>query len=150
MSSHRHSSSSKQAVTVTGILTLVLVTAVLTFVAISLNSHQAVSPAQATSGVPFNLPQFHLLAGSPPTALTGLAGRMLFPYSVIPGGVDSPQELGNAMGNDSTVALHYAGFNEAGAHVVSQTKTFMPMFLTGLARKSSGPRGQSPYTRARR
>jgi len=122
MSKHRTSSRRKRSVTVTGTLTLVLVTAVLTFVAVSLSSHQAASPLQATSSVSFNIPQFHLMAGSPSTGLTRRAGRMLFPYSVVPGGVESPQELGNAMGNDSTVALHYAGFNEAGAQVVSLDK----------------------------
>jgi hypothetical protein len=46
-------------------------------------------------------------------------GRRLYSYSVIPGGVESAQELKTAAGNDSVVAAHYAGFNIENARVVS-------------------------------
>jgi hypothetical protein len=42
-----------------------------------------------------------------------MAGRRLYPYSVIPGGVRSAQELRNAIDYDPVVAAHYAGFNVA-------------------------------------
>lgn len=48
--------------------------------------------------------------------LTG--SRPLFPYSVIPGGVQSAQELRNALEHDPIAAVHYAGFNVSQTHVV--------------------------------
>jgi hypothetical protein len=42
----------------------------------------------------------------------------LFPYSVIPGGVRSAEELKNAIAQDPTVAEHYAGFDLAKTHAV--------------------------------
>jgi PEP-CTERM motif len=47
-----------------------------------------------------------------------LTGRHLFPYSVIPGGVQSDQELRNAVASDPVVAAHYAGFDVAKARIV--------------------------------
>lgn len=47
-----------------------------------------------------------------------LTGQRLFPYSVIPGGVESNQELRNAIANDPVVAAHYAGFDVAKARIV--------------------------------
>jgi hypothetical protein len=40
----------------------------------------------------------------------------LFPYSVIPGGVRSAGELGNAIAQDPVVAEHYAGFDLSKTH----------------------------------
>lgn len=45
-------------------------------------------------------------------------GHPYFPYSVIPGGAHSQQELENALENDSIVASHYADFLARAAHVV--------------------------------
>lgn len=42
---------------------------------------------------------------------TFFAARPLFHYSIIPGGVQSPEELRNAITHDPVVAKHYAGFN---------------------------------------
>lgn len=44
-------------------------------------------------------------------------GRHLYPYSVIPGGVMSVQELRNAIQYDPVVAAHYAGFDVARARI---------------------------------
>jgi hypothetical protein len=44
--------------------------------------------------------------------------RPMYPYSVIPGGVESAQELKNAVLRDSVVAGHYADFDFAKARVV--------------------------------
>ncbi len=49
-------------------------------------------------------------------AATG--SRTLFPYSVIPGGVESAEELRNALGHDPIAAAHYAGFDVSQTHVV--------------------------------
>jgi hypothetical protein len=46
-----------------------------------------------------------------------MGGRHLYPYSVIPGGVKSVQELRNAIHYDSVVAAHYAGFDVARARI---------------------------------
>lgn len=48
--------------------------------------------------------------------LTGTRTR--FPYSVIPGGVESAEELRNALEHDPIAAAHYAGFNVSETHVV--------------------------------
>jgi hypothetical protein len=44
--------------------------------------------------------------------------RVVYPYSVVPGGVESPDDLEKASVEDSVVAQHYAGFNYKRAHVV--------------------------------
>jgi hypothetical protein len=46
-----------------------------------------------------------------------MAGRHLYPYSVIPGGVESVQELRNAIAHDPVVTAHYAGFDVARARI---------------------------------
>lgn len=43
--------------------------------------------------------------------------RTVFPYSVIPGGVHSVEELRSAIGADAVVADHYKGFDLSKAHV---------------------------------
>lgn len=44
--------------------------------------------------------------------------RPLYPYSVIPGGIQSADELRKAVVDDPVVAAHYAGFDFDHAHVV--------------------------------
>lgn len=44
--------------------------------------------------------------------------RIVYPYSVVPGGVSSPEELREAASHDATVAAHYSGFNYSRARVV--------------------------------
>ncbi len=56
---------------------------------------------------------------SPQTAFDTLdASRPLYPYSVIPGGIESSAELRNAIAHDPVVADHYAKFDLASAQVV--------------------------------
>jgi PEP-CTERM motif len=47
-----------------------------------------------------------------------LAERPLFPYSVIPGGVEDAEELKNAIQHDPVVANHYSDFDLAQAHII--------------------------------
>jgi len=47
-----------------------------------------------------------------------VAQRPLYPYSVIPGGVETARELKNAVERDPVVAGHYAGFNLTKARVI--------------------------------
>jgi hypothetical protein len=53
-----------------------------------------------------------------PVPVLAKTDRVLYPYSVIPGGVSSSAELRNAVGHDETVAQHYADFNVGNARVV--------------------------------
>lgn len=46
-----------------------------------------------------------------------LPARIVYPYSVIPGGVASPEELAEAMRKDPVVLRHYAGFDPRRARV---------------------------------
>ncbi|HEX4001418.1 MAG TPA: PEP-CTERM sorting domain-containing protein [Candidatus Acidoferrales bacterium] len=47
-----------------------------------------------------------------------LSSRPLYPYSVIPGGVDSEQELKSAILHDPVVAYHYSDFDVAKTRVI--------------------------------
>jgi hypothetical protein len=49
-------------------------------------------------------------------------GRLVFPYSVVPGGVSSSAELQEIAAHDPVVAEHYAGFDYKRARVVEVTE----------------------------
>jgi hypothetical protein len=51
------------------------------------------------------------------------ASRAFYPYSVIPGGAQTPGELRNAVANDSVVRSHYADFVVANTHLERLEKT---------------------------
>jgi hypothetical protein len=53
-----------------------------------------------------------------PVSTADEPGRVVFPYSVIPGGVFDRDELADAVRRDPVVAKHYANFNVDDAHVV--------------------------------
>lgn len=54
-----------------------------------------------------------------PVSRSGLAfTRPVYPYSVIPGGVESPEELKQAMARDPVVAAHFREFNLAAVRIV--------------------------------
>ncbi len=59
-----------------------------------------------------------LLAGSGWSAPATDAGRPVYPYSVVPGGVRTPQDLHEASDRDRVVARHFAGFDFQKAKVV--------------------------------
>jgi len=44
--------------------------------------------------------------------------QVVYPYSVVPGGVQSPQALQSAASRDTVVARHYSGFNYKRAQVI--------------------------------
>ena len=46
------------------------------------------------------------------------AGRAVFPYSVIPGGIHSARELADTVEHDALVAKHYGDFHLGTAHVI--------------------------------
>lgn len=50
------------------------------------------------------------------------SGRAVFPYSVVPGGVRSPQELADAVQHDAVVAEHYGNFRVRSVHAIRLKK----------------------------
>lgn len=55
--------------------------------------------------------------------------RLVYPYSIVPGGVSSAEELRQAAAHDSVVAGHYAGFNYRHAHLV-EVKQAQKVYLS--------------------
>jgi hypothetical protein len=55
--------------------------------------------------------------------------RDVYPYSVVPGGVESPEELQQAAAHDRVVAQHYAGFDFKRARVI-ELKQSQLMYLS--------------------
>ncbi len=63
------------------------------------------------------------------TVLQIPARRAVYPYSVVPGGVRSPEELAEAAAHDKVVAAHYAGFDFKRARVI-ELKQAQLMYLS--------------------
>ncbi len=82
--------------------------------------HQQILLSRVRAAIPVAAPPTRALADAAPDLAAGrkLDGRPLYPYSVIPGGVVSAQELKTAVLHDPVVAAHYADFNLEQAHVV--------------------------------
>jgi len=59
-----------------------------------------------------------VLAGPQAGAILARNRRLVYPYSVVPGGVSSADELREVAAHDATVAEHYAGFDYKVARVV--------------------------------
>jgi hypothetical protein len=59
-----------------------------------------------------------VLAGPHAAAIQARNRRLVYPYSVIPGGVSSGDELREIAAHDATVAAHYAGFDYGRARVI--------------------------------
>jgi hypothetical protein len=60
-----------------------------------------------------------------PPAQSPANSRTLYPFSVVPGGVEDAAELQNAIAHDPVVAGHYAGFNVAKLRRVRATKDML-------------------------
>jgi PEP-CTERM motif len=69
------------------------------------------------------------LAGRVAPAPPVRRGRLVYPYSVIPGGVRDGNELREAIQRDRAAARHYAGFDFQKAHIV-QLKSPKLVFLS--------------------
>jgi hypothetical protein len=50
------------------------------------------------------------------------SGRAVFPYSVVPGGIRSAQDLADAAKNDAVVAEHYGNFRVRSVHAIRLKK----------------------------
>jgi hypothetical protein len=74
------------------------------------------------------LPNFSLTEHSPEKI-----DRVFYPYSVIPGGVRSSDELQRALKYDQTAATHYRGFNALRAQVIQldQARDFYVSYRVG-------------------
>ena len=69
-------------------------------------------PSQTTEN---SAPYILKVSGSP---ISKMLSRPVYPYSVIPGGVETVKELRKAISNDLTVSQHYAGFRLAKARII--------------------------------
>jgi hypothetical protein len=61
---------------------------------------------------------FQFADGQPSNGIQPRNRRLVYPYSVIPGGVRSGDELREIVRHDPVVAEHYSGFDFSHAHVV--------------------------------
>ena len=75
--------------------------------------HRSISLDNAPAG-----PSLTILAGLPRPEIRARNERLVYPYSVIPGGVRSAAELRDHTAHDPVVAKHYAGFDFARARVI--------------------------------
>jgi len=98
------------------VVILVLPCMLLWFFLASMHRQQQ-HPASASSDA--TAPKHSLALDSPASQdRLGLLSRPLFPYSVVPGGVENEAELRQAITNDPLIASHYQGFNLAKARVM--------------------------------
>jgi hypothetical protein len=88
----------------------------------SIHRHQAATKVLHEQSAPLHTAVFN---GIPAQSGAGVASRPLYPYSIIPGGVLSREELKNAIAHDSLVAQHYADFNASAARVEKLDKDQM-------------------------
>jgi len=119
MANHRNSGSLKHKIGISAALTVIVISILLSFAALAPNSHRRGPPAESTSIIESHLPPAFPLVVSDSDPHISFARRPLFPFSVVPGGVESARELSNAIVNDPVVAKHYVGFNAGTARVVT-------------------------------
>jgi hypothetical protein len=70
-----------------------------------------------------------LIESQPAPKIQARSRRLVYPYSIVPGGVSSADELRQAAAHDSVIASHYAGFNYRRAHLV-QVKQAQRVYLS--------------------
>ena len=92
------------------LVALVPVLLALPFVGRNIERHRASQKALASRSTPAR--------GFGYESAVRLSTRPLYPYSVIPGGVESEQELKSAILHDPVVANHYSDFDVAKAHLI--------------------------------
>jgi hypothetical protein len=88
-----------------------------------LQRYHAAAPLQSisssSSGASASADPLLASKGILPAAVHGeRSGRVVYPYSVIPGGIQSIQELKNAIAKDPVVSEHYATFRLADARII--------------------------------
>jgi hypothetical protein len=60
----------------------------------------------------------YLVESQPGSKMQTRNRRLVYPYSIVPGGVSSPEELRQAVSHDPVVASHYSGFNYRRARLI--------------------------------
>jgi hypothetical protein len=60
-----------------------------------------------------------LLAAESVSATASMRPRVVYPYSVVPGGVESPEDLREISEHDRVVGQHYAGFDFQNAKIIA-------------------------------
>jgi hypothetical protein len=71
-----------------------------------------------TNRRPANLPSLSTLSTLQPATIQARNRRLVYPYSIVPGGVRSADELESAAAHDRVVAEHYNGFDYKHARLV--------------------------------
>jgi hypothetical protein len=71
---------------------------------------------------PTRLPSLSELSTLQPATIQPRNRRLVYPYSVVPGGVRSAGELQSAAAHDPVVAEHYNGFDYKRAHLVEVSR----------------------------
>lgn len=71
----------------------------------------------------------YILESQHPPKIQPRSRRLVYPYSIVPGGVASADELREASAHDSVVASHYSGFNYRRAHLV-EVKQAQKVYLS--------------------
>lgn len=66
----------------------------------------------------FKAPSLSFLGALQPGRIQSRNRRVVYPYSVVPGGVRSAEELHAAADDDPLVAAHYSGFDYQHAHII--------------------------------
>lgn len=90
--------------------------------AIALNNGRKQARIERSNGNGASVPPSRSAALFTFQAIAELSHRPLFPYSVIPGGVESARELKSAAAHDPVIAKHYANFNLAKARIIRLSK----------------------------
>jgi PEP-CTERM motif len=82
--------------------------------------HKDASPASKINAKVLSFPgvQRNQYDGASANYGSAVSGRQLYPYSVVPGGVATPDELKSAVLRDPVVAAHYADFDVAKARLI--------------------------------
>lgn len=121
----RRSSRSRYRQRVRRVLTALAVLAILGSAAIWLSSNlPAWLASSSLSQEPSdwqqgNLSQNLALLAATSVSPPGLSGpRIVYPYSVVPGGVSTPADLRERSEHDPLLAAHFAGFNFANARII--------------------------------
>jgi hypothetical protein len=100
---------------------------------LSHHSHQRITRAAQVTDLEWargNASQnLAMLAGHVDVPMPARTGRVVYPYSVVPGGVRSPEELQAIAAHDHLVAKHYSGFDFRRAKIVELRRPTM-MYLS--------------------
>jgi hypothetical protein len=96
-----------------GPLAILILAICMAWIALTPRGRNQIAPSYASS--------FQSLSGQEPLEILGDendSSRRVYPYSVIPGGIESAADLRNSIARDPVVANHYKGFDVERARIV--------------------------------